>query len=181
MKNSFNLEVHFSDAPLMCYEWETSSTITHVKLERVSTLFLKRVLTYEGKVDYKSNILLLSDTKNAVVLKLDKEGNIKARSFLKFEDALDVCEYAFNIKESKIEFTETEQKVYYAKRLSIEDEMREYLVSSIKRCSNEDFSRYLYYLYFDEVDDYSRDKLIDSINASSIDRNMKLYKFLIES
>ena len=68
----------------MCYEWETSSTITHVKLERVSTLFLKRVLTYEGKVDYKSNILLLSDTKNAVVLKLDKEGNIKARSFLKF-------------------------------------------------------------------------------------------------
>lgn len=181
MKNSFDLEVHFNDAPVPCYEWDTTTYVMQIKAERVSTSFLKRVLTYEGKVPYKSNILLLSDTKNAAILKLGSDGTIMARSFLKFDDALDVCEYTFNLKETKLEFEATDERVHYTKCLSLEDEMREYLINSIEKCGNEDLSRYLYYLYFDEVDDYSRDKLIESINSSSLDRNMKLYKFLIES
>ncbi len=181
MRNSFNLEVEFRDVPRMPYEWEKTTMIMHIDVKRVSTSFLKRVLLNEGKIDYKANILLISDGKNSLVLKLDRDGVIKKRSHLAFTDSLDICEYAYNLRETNIDFVESGAKVLYKKGKSVEEEMKEYIIDSLKKGMPEDLSKYLYYLYFDEIEDYSVDKLIKSIRGSSIEKNMKLYKFLIES
>ena len=153
----------------------------HVKVIRVSSTTLKNVLTYEGTINLKASTVVLSDTKNAVALRLDKSGKIKARSFLKFDAELDVVEYANSLHESKLESTFTSEKVPYDKGLSIEVEMKRCLIDAIEKSRDEYLAKYLYYLYFDEVADFSLDRLISSIEESSIDKNMKLYKFLIES
>lgn len=181
MKNSFNLEVCFSESPKYPYEWTNTSVLMHAKIIKVSSAFLKKALLFKGRIISKDSTLLISDAKNAVALRLDKEGNIKARSFLKFEDELDVSEFATNLKETHIDAEFSDKRISYERGLSIENEMKQYLIERVESSRDEDFSKYLYYLYFDEVTDYSRDKLISSIKESPIDKNMKVYKFLIES
>ncbi len=181
MKNSFNLEINFSKSPRQTYEWPKACTTIHVKATRVSTRVLHDVLMYDGKIVGENGTLLLSDTVNAAAIRLDKEGNIVARSFLKFDDELDVAEFSANLKETSLEVVLAGEKIHYDRELSIETEMKKYLIERIENCPDEDLSKYLYYLYFDEVSDYSREKLLSSIEKSSIDRNMKLYNFLIET
>lgn len=180
MKNSFNLEVNFSSSPKYPYEWGDGGSFIHTKVVRVSTKCLFDALMYEGRM-VKSGVVLLSDGTNAAVFKLDSAGNIKARSFLKFEDELDVAEAAASLNEVDLEFSSTGEKVHYAKELSIESEMKKFLIDCIESCLDEDLSKYLYYLQFDEVKGYSREKLLTSIEKSSIDKNIKLYNFLIET
>lgn len=181
MKNSFNLEVCFKDAPVMPYEWNETQIIMHVKLTRVSTALLKDVLSFKGVLENCKGTMLLSDTKNAVVLKLSDKGEILKRSFLSFDRSLDVCEFAFNLKETKLIFSKSQEKIAYPKGLSIESEMKDYIVKNISNSKDEDFAKYLYYLYFGDLKSYSKEKLIKSVEKASIDDNMKLYKFLIES
>lgn len=180
MKNSFNLSVCFEVSPRQPYEWTTSALLTNKSVIRVSSSILKNALLYEGKLGLKGTVLL-SDGKNAIVLRLDKEGNIRLRSFLKYTDEENVCEYAINLKEKNIESEFYDSKIEYKNCLSIETEMKNYLIDKVKNTHDEGLSQYLYYLYFDEVNDYSQDKLLSSIAESSIDKNLKVYKFLIES
>lgn len=181
LKNCFNLDVSFNSCPLYPYEWDSISHLTHVKLEKVSTQFLKKVLTFNGKiVNASSQIILLSDAKEAVVLKLSKDGEILKRSFLEFDKALDVCEQALNMKESKLEFISNNTKLVYPKALSLETEVKNYIIDAINKNKDEYFSRYLYYLYYDNLEGYTREKLLKAVDDSSIDKNIKLYKFLIE-
>lgn len=181
MKNSFNLEVCFKDAPVMPYEWNDTQIIMHVKLTRVSTSLLKDVLAFRGTLENCKGTMLLSDTKNAVALKLSDTGEIVKRSFLSFDRSLDVCEFAFNLKETKLSFSKTQERIDYPKNLSIELEMKEYIVKNISDTKDEDLAKYLYYLYFGDLKSYSKEKLIQSVEKASLDDNMKLYKFLIES
>lgn len=178
MRNNFNITVNFNSSPKMPYEWDNSSNITNIKLERVSTEMLKNILTYEGLIHDKAGVILISDTKNAVALKLDNKGKILKRSFLDFEKCLDVCEFACNLRESKLNFEKAEKKVVYSKDLSIEQEMKDYILKSIKKSRDEDLIKYLYYLYFEEVENYSKDKLIKFVKSSNIEKNLKAYNFL---
>lgn len=180
MKHDFNLEVSFNEYPMQSFEWTKTSMLLHPKIVKVSTNILKKVLLFEGQIDYKGH-LVLSDGKNAVALKLADDGTIALRSFLKYEDELDVCEYALGLKETKLEVNFFEQKVHYERGLSIEVEMKKFLREKVETTSDEDLSKYLYYLYFNRVNDYSREKLLSSIDESPIDKNLKVYKFLIES
>ena len=181
MKNSFNLRVSFSESPSQAYEWSNSTNLMHQKVERVSSDLLKSVLLKGGTIKERVGTVLLSDTKNAVVLRLNKEGEIKGRSFLEFDKSLDVCEYASNLKVSSIEFVPNGTEVVYSHDLAVEKEMRDYIIHSIKKSKNEYLEKYLYYLCEGEIDGFSKDKLLKSIESASIDKNLKLYKFLIES
>lgn len=181
MKNSFNVEVNFSDSPKMPYEWNKTSTLLNIKLERISTRTLKNIMLFEGMIVGYSGVVLFSDTKNAVAIKLKNDGTILKRSFLDFEKCLDACEYACNLREKSIEFIASDKKVVYSKDLSIEKEMRDFILNSIKQSDDEDLSKYLYYLYFEEIENYSKEKLIKVIKNSTIDKNLKLYNFLIGS
>ena len=44
MRNNFNLKVCFGNSPRMPYEWNKTTNISSIKLERVSSNFLKNVL-----------------------------------------------------------------------------------------------------------------------------------------
>lgn len=182
MRNAFDIEVCFNDYPMMPYEWETSASLLHVKLNRVSSRTLQEILTFEGTIlNASSKILLISDTKETLALKLNKDGNIIKRSFLQFDKSLDVCEFAYNLRQSKLEFKKGTKRVKYPKVESVEEEVKNYIVNTVKKTTDEDFKRYLYYLYCSEIKNYSKEELIKSIEQASLEVNMKLYKFLIES
>jgi len=181
MKNSFNIEVCFKDTPTYQYEWESYSIIDGIKVERIPSKLFRTLLTYESKVQYKSNTLLISDTKNAAVLKLAKDGTVIKKSFLSFSKELDVCEFAFSLKESNLKCTISNKKIKYPKKVSFEIEMSNYIINSIKKSDDEYLSKYLYYLYFEEIEGYSKERLLRSVKNAPLEKNMKLYKFLIES
>ncbi len=181
MKNSFNLRVSFSESPKQPYEWTDSTNLVHQKVERISSEILKSVLLTGGKIVDRTGTILLSDTKNAIALRLSNSGEIKGRSFLEYEKSLDVCEYASNLKISHIEFVGNGKKVEYSHDLAIEKEMKDYIIHSIKEIKNEYLGKYLYFLCGGEVESYSRDKLLKYVESASIDKNLKLYNFLIES
>ncbi len=182
MKNLFDLEVCFMECPKPYYEWDKSSTLLHVKLERVTTNFLRGVLLYNGTIQNANNpYLLISDAKEAIVLKLSKKGEILARSFLEYDKSLEVCEMASRLKIVKYEHIIDGKKLVYPKTLSVEKEMQKFIVDKIKKNQNEDLIKYLYYLYFNKVEDFSAEKLIKSIENAPIDKNLILYKFLIKS
>ena len=178
MKNSFNIKVNFMSSPRLPYEWDKYSNCKDVKLERVSSKTLKNILLYEGHIQDQSGVILVSDAKNAIALKLNDEGKILKRSFLGFEQCLDICEYACNLRESKLDFIATSKKVNYDRELSIEKEMKDYILNLIKKSENEDLVKYLYYLYFNEVDSFSKEKLIKFVKNSSLGENEKIYDFL---
>ncbi len=182
MKNSFMIEVCFDKVPIKPYEWDKVVFIGGISVIRVSSKCLFDLMTYDGNIkNAKNKILLLSDTNNSIVLKLNENGEIIKRSFLDFNKDEDICEYASNIKTTKMDYTITEKMLEYPSVLVEEIKMKEYLVKSIKTLKDEDKSKYLYYLYFDNINDYSKDKLIKSIKKSEYDKCNKLYKFLIEN
>lgn len=181
MKNSFMIEVCFNNVPLKPFEWESISFISGVSVIRVNSKTIVDLLTYEGNINIKNRIIVLSDTKNSVALKLNNKGDIVKRSFLDFDKDEDLCEYASNIKITKLDYQITDKKIIYSSILEEEKKMKEYLVKSIKSLKDEDKSRYLYYLYFDDIKDYSKEKLIKTIKNSESSRCEKLYKFLIEN
>lgn len=181
MKNNFTIEVCFGDYPKQAYEWDNKTILTHMKVERTSTSFLKSVLLYDGIVKDRKGLMLISDCKSACVLKLSDKGKILKRSFLEYDKSLDVCEYACNLKVEQVEFENNGKKIDYPKYLAVENEIKEYILDKLYKTHNEDLSRYMYFLYFGKLDEYSKEKLIKTISTGSIDDNLKLYNFLIES
>ncbi len=181
MKNYFNLEVCFGEVPLMPYEWEHTTNLMHVKLIRVQSSIIKSILSYGGKLKCNEKCVVVSDGKETVALKLGEDGKILKRSFLTFDDALELAEFANNLKVSRVEFISNGEKLKYPPKYCIEKEMEEVLVDAINKSHDEDLTKYLYYLYFNDVNGYSRDKLIESIKSANLDKNMKLYKFLIKN
>lgn len=180
MTNSFDIEVCFDKVPLKPYEWGKVSYITNIKVLRVSTKTLHELLTFEAQLNCTNKVLLLSDTLDSIVVKLDKDGKITKRSFLTFERDLCVSEYACNLKMTKLDVRLSPKKLLYNEELEEERQIKEYLISSITS-SDEDKTQYLYYLYFGNVMGYSKKKLLETIKTSTSDKCMTLYKFLIES
>lgn len=161
----------------MPYEWNRFSYITGVKVIRVSTKTLNDLATYEGCIEYPAKVMLLSDCKTSLVLKLDRDGRILKRSFLTFEKDLDVCEYACNLKSTNLNYRVTDKKLKYKKELDEDLKMKDFVLKSIEK-SGEDKTRYLYYLYFDNIVGYSKEKLLESIKKDERGKCEELYNFL---
>lgn len=178
MKNSFTVEVDLKDVPNNIYEWESMQIISGIKVVRVPGKMLEDLLTYQGYIKSDKSILLLSDTKTACVFKLDKNGKITKRSFLTFERDEEVCEYACNLKTEFIEYGITNKKLVYSNTLKEEESVKKYLVNKISESNDEDKNKYLYYLYFDKVEGYSKDKLLKSIKKDKSGDYQVLYDFL---
>ncbi len=181
MKNTFNVEVSFDESPKKPYEWKNVSFITGIKVNRVDSKCIKDFLLYKCKVDSENRLLLLSDTKDSILIKLDEEGIITKRSFLLFSKDLDVSEYAINLKPIKLKYEVFCERIKYSNELDEEKEIRDYLVKSIENIEDEDKSKYLYFLYFDDVNGYSKEKLINTIKKDNTKKNYELYKFLINN
>ena len=181
MKNTFNVEVSFDESPKKPYEWKNVSFITGIKVNRVDSKCIKDLLLYKCKVDSENRLLLLSDTKDSILIKLNENGIITKRSFLLFSKDLDVSEYAINLKPIKLKYEVLCERIEYSSELDEEKEIRDYLVKSIENIEDEDKSKYLYFLYFDDVNGYSKEKLISTIKKDNAKKNYELYKFLINN
>ena len=179
MKNNFTVEVCFSEVPLYPYEWNNMSIISGVKVMRVTTDTIINLLTYKAKLNVKEKTIMLSDSKTALVLRLDQKGYIIKRSFLTFEQDLNVCEAAVSLKCCKLEYELLKDKLHYSSSLYEEECMKEYVVKSLLNIEDESESKYLYYLFFDEIEHYSKERLLDYISKNKPGNFKKVYDFLI--
>ena len=180
MKNSFTLEVSFSLVPLNPYEWDNITVISGISVLRIKQKALKDILTYDAIINSDKKTLLLSDGKCSIVVRLDSDGHVLKRSFLTFEKDAEVCEFACNMKSYDLEYTVTNTKLKYPDKLQEDKMIKEYLLKSIKQTKDEDKSKYLYYLYFNSVDDYNKEKLLTSIKEDECGNYQKLYDFLMQ-
>lgn len=178
MRNSFNVEVNFASSPLKPYEWDKVSFINGIKVIRTSTKCVHDFLTHECKTDLINKVTLISDARDSIVIRTDSKGNITKRSFLMFDKDLEVSEFALNLKPTKINYEKDTKKVKYSYELKEEQKIKDYLIDSIKRLKDEDEMQYLYYLYFNEIKGYSKEKLINSIKNNNSEKFFELYKFM---
>jgi len=178
MKNSFNIEVNFAYAPLKPYEWMKCSFINGLKVTRINNSTLKSILSFDVNIVSKNKTLLLSDTRESIVVRLDDSGKVVARSFLKFSKDLEIGEYACNLKPTDLKITINDEKIKYDLTLNEEVQIKNFLINSIEKSSDENKSKYLYFLYFNNLENYSKDKLIKSIKQEQGCKFYKLYDFL---
>ena len=178
MKRNF-IEVNFNG--LKPYEWDNYLIIDNIKLKRVSTKTIKDIMSYESIIGTNEKYMLLSDGHNSIVIKLGERGKVVKRSFLTFDRELDIDEYASMKKIQKINYKITDKKIKYDRELYEEKNIKKYLVNIIKTSKDEDKIKYLYYLYFDEIKNYSKEKLIKFINSNESNKYYKLYEFLISN
>lgn len=179
MKNSFTFDVSFNDVPLLPYEWDKTATLTGINVIRVKKSDIDSILRYETYIKSDKKILLLSDTKCSIALKLNKDGKVLKRSFLEFEDDVDVCEFANNMRCTNLKYTCTSNKITYSDNLMEDENIKEYLLNTINNIKDEDKSKYLYYLYFNKIDDYNINKLVASIKEDDTSKIHELYDFMI--
>lgn len=179
MKNNFTVEVSFKDVPDYPYEWDNVIFLTGIKVIRVKTKIIYDLLTYDAILKTNSEILILSDCKTAIALRLDKNGKVLKRSFLTFNADTDICEYATNLKCTNLEYTLLDTKLKYEKVLNEENVMKEYIVNSLKKINDENEYKYLYYLFFNEIKGYKKEKLLDFIIKDKPGNFQKLYDFLV--
>lgn len=175
-----NITVNFSKVPLMPYEWSSYTLLSNIKLLRVNSQTLLDLLTYECTLNYKDKTLLISDTKNSCALRLSN-GKVTSRSFLLFDEDLDACEFSSSLKTTHLDYTKTNTKLKYPDTLSEEEQIKSYLINTISSLKDESKSKYLYYLYFNDISDYSKTKLLTSIKTTNSSKNYDLYKFLTQN
>jgi len=180
MRNAFAVEVNFKDVPLQPYEWESISFISGISITKVSSKCISDILSYNTYIKSNTKILLLSDAKSAIVVKLNDKGKVIKRSFLMYGRDEEICEYACNLKQVGIDYKITEKRVCYKSELSEVEEIKNYLIKFIKEIKDENKSKYLYYLYFNDINGYSKEKLIESIKNDKKDKCQELYDFLTQ-
>lgn len=179
MKNNFTVSISFNDVPLYSYEWENIAIISGIKVIRVKTEVMRDVLTYKTKIFLNTSIVILSDCKTSVVLRLDKASNVVKYSFPTFEDDLNINEFACSLKCEKLDYTLLNEKLEYNNVLCEETKMKEYVLKTLKKVKDEFENKYLYYLFFNEIEGYSKEKLVDFIQKDKPGNFKKLYDYLV--
>ena len=138
---------------------------------RVSNNFLEEIYeltSFYSKVDYKY-LCLFSDSNEAIGVIFDKDGFLKKRSILIFEEENEFNEISENEAEILLKFVDNIHKdLEYITR--VEKERKNYLVkfiSSLDEVKDEIIFKYIYYDYF-EVEEENIKKikiaLINKIN-----------------
>lgn len=170
----YDLLVNLDDTLWEFYEWEKEDAIIPVKkipFVRISDASLQKILKYEvqfeseevKKYQHKAlvkneennpSFLLLSSTKNSLVIEIDEKGKIISRSKLLIEDENNVNELASSLK--KTEFT-----LSIGKKIPVRHEFRQALaekkiiqieLNTLVKKKDENKSAYLYYEWFGELE-----------------------------
>lgn len=151
------------------YEWEESDSVDFVKkipIFRVSTDCIKDNLKYKtkfadslllqikDKTILKSsskiceNTFLISDTKNALALELNKEGVVVSRSKLLPSDELNLSEVMFTMKESTLQYEKLRK---YKKNKGIRQirEIKKLIQCELDTLFKEKNTSKLKYLYYE--------------------------------
>lgn len=174
------LRVNFNNIPTKPYEWDNTSCLVNPKVIRVLPKVIKDILLYDCYINTKDKTFVLSDSINSLVVRLDKNNKVMLRSFLLYEDELNLNEYVSNIKRTNLEYKKTNKKIINNKYSTYEEDVKDYLIKSINDME-EDKLKYMYYLFFDNIKHFSKEKLIKSISNNKSNKLYKLYNFLIRN
>lgn len=170
------------------YEWEEKDSVELIKkipLYRVSTQVLKDQIKYQTEFDsslldaiekktiLKSNsrnleyAFLLSDSKNALAIELNKEGKVISRSKLLLSDEINLNEMMFTMKETKLKYEKIKK---YSTRLEIRQiakikKLIKCEIDTLYKSKNISKLKYLYYEWFNEHENIL-EKMISKMNKS---------------
>ena len=179
----YDLLVNLDETSWEFYEWDKKDSIIPIKkipIIRIKEQDFLKIYSYEGQIEeewlktyqkktiIKGNVqnvtmILISSTKNSLVLELADDGKIINRSKLLIEDENNINELATTLKEISIPF----KKIKQIKR---EREFRQALeeknlikieLKTLKEKENISKCAYLYYEWFGELET-DLDKMIET-------------------
>jgi len=166
----YDVLANFDEVLWEFYEWESSDNLTPIKkipLIRVSDKDLHNFLMYHVTIDCNYlvpylnkttlknskdhyTMLLLSSTKNSLIVELNEEGQVIYQSKLLIEDEMNCNELAYSLKESSILYecgekllVRQEFRQAYEEKRIVETELK-----TLKETNNKAKCSYLYYEWF---------------------------------
>lgn len=168
MNYIYDIYLNFNQDYFDFYDWLPSDTLTHIKkipLVRVNTGDFKTIISSNIELDseelndftnhtelyHKVNhisALILTDTKNAIALKLNDKGLIYERSSLVIDDEFDVLHFSLKIHESHFKF-KILNKLSYTIATRKEISEQNYLLKHLHKLSY-DTLKYMYYDCFNK-------------------------------
>lgn len=181
MQNIFSVTLSFSNTPLEPYEWDKIIHISGIEVKRVTHKCLVDILLHECTIKSRERIILLSDGNTSLAIRLNKDGTINARSFLDYESDLKVIEYSKQLKPINLKYEKRTKKIEYSSELKEDIIIKKYILDSLDKCKNIDLLKYLYYMCFNSIKGFSKEKLIEFIKNNKSGKNGELYKILISA
>ncbi len=181
MEKICSITLSFNRVPLKPYEWKDTVNISGLLVKRVTHKCVIDILMNDCIIESNERIMLLSDGNSSIAIRLDKDGNVTARSFLDYIDDLKVNEIAKHLKCTNIKYKKEKGKIIYPDELRSDALMRKYILESLKNCKNDNLLKYLYFKLFNEIDDYSKEKLLKSIDSDNLEKNVLLYNLLLST
>lgn len=203
MNYYYDLLLNFQDEYYMFYEWDEGDNIEFIKkipLFHVDTKMISDTILNIIEVDknlleqiyektrLKQNKTLdyacvISDGKNNIALKFNKQGIIISKSSLLSEDELNINEFIYTITKSKINY-QIISRCKLQKETRQELKIKEYLDVEIKKIYNKkNYSKlkYLYLEWFDKILDNNEEmyqNMLNKINDKLTFKEYHIYELI---
>ncbi len=193
----YDLLVNLDEVAWEFYEWEKKDVILPIKkipFLRINEKEFKEISAYEGKIeknwlkpyigktqikkDKSKNLLLLSTTKNSLVIEINSTGQIISRSKLLIEDENNCNELASSLKETTIPFS-SQQKIPLRSdfRQAIKEKnLIKIELKTLKETKNTTKCSYLYYEWFNILEDDLSTMLENCLEELKKPYTLKIHK-----
>lgn len=193
----YDLLVNLDEVAWEFYEWEKKDVILPIKkipFLRINEKEFKEISAYEGKIeknwlepyigktqikkDKSKNLLLLSTTKNSLVIEINSTGQIISRSKLLIEDENNCNELASSLKETTIPFS-SQQKIPLRSdfRQAIKEKnLIKIELKTLKETKNTTKCSYLYYEWFNILEDNLSTMLENCLEELKKPYTLKIHK-----
>ena len=193
----YDLLVNLDEVAWEFYEWKKKDVILPIKkipFLRINEKEFKEISAYEGKIeknwlepyigktqikkDKSKNLLLLSTTKNSLVIETNSTGQIISRSKLLIEDENNCNELASSLKETTIPFS-SQQKIPLRSdfRQAIKEKnLIKIELKTLKETNNISKCSYLYYEWFNILEDDLSTMLENCLEELKKPYTLKIHK-----
>ena len=193
----YDLLVNLDEVAWEFYEWEKKDVILlskKIPFLRINEKEFKEISDYEGKIeknwlkpyigktqikkDKSKNLLLLSTTKNSLVIEINSTGQIISRSKLLIEDENNCNELASSLKETTIPFS-SQQKIPLRSdfRQAIKEKnLIKIELKTLKETKNTTKCSYLYYEWFNILEDDLSTMLENCLKELKKPYTLKIHK-----
>lgn len=168
MNYIYDIVLNFQDNYYNFFEWKNGDVIRNIpkislykvsdsdililrdSILKVSQDFIDKIKNDNKK--YKKIICLVSNGKITLGLLFAKDGTLRKRSSLIFEEEKEANDYALKLPLTKIEYLEI-NKQSYQNKLRVEKEKKDILINYLQKTTDIMTLKYLYYEYFEEEED----------------------------
>lgn len=186
------------------YEWEETDNIDFVKkipLFKVKSNIIKDFTNYQIKLskefllqiknktilksmkDLLKNTFIICDTKNALAIELNDDGEVVSRSKLLLSDEMNLSEIMFTMKESNLEY-EKIKKYEPREELRQMNDIKKLInceINTLYESKNYSKLKYLYYEWFDKLEDNIESmykKMKEDLQNNFTNSQQKIYNLI---